>query len=333
MSSESKIDADLSAADPLLIKVDLPYSAIYFPYGFPFRVETNSSEVIRAAHANWAGMNQLFSELPVLTRVVVSEGTGRECPPRPVYRAQRHLLSITADAENHACCDLEYGFGAAWISQAALQETDYFRYHFLLGMAGSMMEMLHLASVHAACVALDGSGILLAGESGAGKSSLSFACAKRGFTYLNDDCSSIVRSRNTRSVIGMSNTIRFRESAGELFSEVFGRKPAPRAGRDPSIELRTSEMPGIQTAYETMVDHIVFLDRRPEYGNAADLAPMSIDEARRRLFLDVWPTDLPAVDARREAVDRLFTAGLFTLKYRDLDPAVDRLEMLIRRGL
>ncbi len=263
MVSGSEFAVMTSDSDPLLAAVALPFQGTYYPFGFPARIETNSRLVLRGAEANWAGEELRFQEPPVVLRVIVSEGPAGECPNNPVYRAQRNFLILVADRDNFGCCDLERGFGAAWLNAAVAEETEYLRYCFLEGMVTSLIESLYLVSLHAACVALDGSGVLLSGDSGAGKSSLAYACARRGWTYVSDDCSSIVRKLKTRSVIGTPDIIRFRENASELFPEAGGRKPRIRANGEPSIEIRTSELAGITTAFESVVDHIVFLDRRP----------------------------------------------------------------------
>lgn len=332
MDSGSELAAVASDIDPLLAAVEMPFWGVYYPFGFPARIETNSRSVLMAAEANWARGKLRFEEPPVLLRVVVSDGPARECPDKPVYRAQRNLLHLVADRENFGCCDLDRGFGAAWLNSTVAAETDYLRYCFLEGMAASMIESLYLVSLHAACVARDGSGVLLSGDSGAGKSSLAYACARRGWTYVSDDCSSMVRRMNTRSVIGAPDIVRFRENASTLFPEIGGRKPRIHANGDPSIEIRTSEFPGIETAFESAVDHIVFLNRGPQHGAGAQLVARPREEARRQLNPVVWPAELASSAEREAAVERMLSAGIYELRYRDLDPAVERLEELARRG-
>lgn len=332
MTLQSECEQPVAVFDPLLAGVELPYRALYFPFGFPAQLQTNDRRVIQAAHTNWSDTRLHFPEAPVLARIVAAESENPVCPGLPAYRAQRNLMTFVADAENFATADLIAGFGAAWVNQAVLEKPEYFRYCFLLGLVGALIETRHLVSLHAACVALDGQGILLSGDSGAGKSSLSFACAKRGFTYVSDDCSAIVRKQNSRSIVGTPNSIRFRESAAELFPELRGRKAQPRLGRQPSIEVRTAEFTGIETAFEAAIDHIVLLNRRPEYGTRAELSPVPKAGARARIHSEAWPLELPWTQERRDAVDRMLTAETYELSYRDLDPAIDRLEKLVRRG-
>ncbi len=322
----------IPASDPLLAHQDLPFDRLFFPFGFPVRIQTNSEAVVAAAERNWAGLKLRFDEAEVLLRVIVSGQGGSTAPPPPTYRAQRRLLMLSAGAANFGCCDLAQGFGAAWITMAVASDIEYLRYCFLEGMATSMLEALHLVSVHAACVELQGRGVLLCGDSGAGKTSLAFACARRGWTYVTDDCASLVRGRPGRAVIGACHSIRFRDNAGKLFPEIAGRATTLHARHKPTIEIRTSDFSGLRTAPECEAHFIVFLDRHARYGKAAELAPKPSEEVRGRLYPGVWPAELDHTREQVQALDRLLEVPVFELRYRDLDPAVSRLEALVREG-
>ena len=185
--------APARAEDPLLTFVPLPYEREFYPYGFPVRITSNSRQVLAAAEESWGGLDRRFRTVPLKLRCLVSESTSKRLPPPPVVRAQSNLFVSVADAENFSSCDLSAGFASAWVTQAVVAAREYFRYHILEALAYTLLDVLHLVSIHAACVALHGHGVLLAGDSGAGKSSLSYACARRGWTYCSDDSSSLVR--------------------------------------------------------------------------------------------------------------------------------------------
>ena len=309
----------------------LRHSGEFYPYGFPAVIRSNSPLVISAARENWGSWTKRFDENAVEVRCMVAESAATESPSTPVFRAQGHLLTAVADRENYFCCDLQRGFGYAWITQATADDTRYLRYHVLEAVTTTLIETLYLASVHAACLVLDGHGVLLAGDSGAGKSSLAYACARRGWTYCSDDGSSLVRQGNGRTVLGNSTLFRFRSTAGELFPEFRGMKESRRGDGKPTIEVKTSSLPTIRTAREAHVDYVVFLDR----GNDGDVRVRRVpaSEVPPRLYFCPWPPELPCTREQRAAVDRLAGAPAYELHYRDLDGAVDRLEQLVRGEL
>src|SRR5262249_20959431 len=155
---------------------------------------------------------------PVSLRIgVLDEGNANHRAAIPICRGQQNLLTTFADPHNFDILDLATGFGFGWFTSATVRQKAFFRFHFLEGMAMTLLMAQHLAPVHAGCVSWNGSGILLCGDSGAGKSSLSYACAQRGWTFVTDDASAVVRSRHDRMVVGNSHRMRFRESAIDLF--------------------------------------------------------------------------------------------------------------------
>jgi hypothetical protein len=261
-------------------------------------------------------------------RCLVSPGGAAERPAAPVVRAQRDLLIAVASADNFWCCDLTRGFASAWVTESAATDTAYLRYHVIEAMAYSLMEALHVVSLHAACVSLGGHGVLLAGDSGAGKSSLAYACARRGWTYISDDASSLLRRGHERTVLGDPRLFRFRASAGALFPEFDGMREDRRSQGKPTIEVRTASMPGMRAAWECHVDSIVFLNRRDGQRGRAELSRLSGPDALDYFAQSPWPKDLPAEKTRQAAVDRLLGAEIYELRYRELDAAVDALEQI-----
>jgi hypothetical protein len=192
-----------------------------------------------------------------------------------------------------------------------------------------MIASVHAVARHGACVRIGGSGVLLCGESGTGKTTLSYAGARAGWTYISDDASYLPLDREDRLVVGNCHKVRFRTSATELFQEVAGRPITPRAAGKPSIEVRTSEWPTIRTAGFTNVEHVVFLNR--EAGGKQELVPLPAAEVLSRFQRNLIAN--PSTLAAREmALSRLLTATISELRYRDLGFAIDRINQLSERG-
>jgi serine kinase of HPr protein (carbohydrate metabolism regulator) len=169
---------------------------------------------------------------------------------------------------------------------------------------------------------------MLYGESGVGKSTLSYACARRGWTYLSDDGCSIVWDGG-RTVIGEPHHFRFRAEAPDLFPELAGRTVGRQLDRKPTIEMLTADLP-IRTAVECRVEHIAFLDRRP--GIRAGLTRIGKAETLERLQQDMPVLDAEHEARRRDAVESIAEAPAFDLRYSNYEEAALLLERIVRGG-
>ncbi len=324
---EDEKPATLERFDPYLQFVEMPFSAVFYPLGFPVRVTSNSAEVLEAAEESWGDFRQAIDMPPILIKFGVMEGGGRECPPIPVSRAQQNIMVRIADAANFYIVDLLQGFSFGWLNGAVLSHRSYLRYHILEAAALSHIANRYTAPVHAACVDWQGRGVLLCGDSGAGKSSLAFACARAGWTYVTDDASFLLHGESGRRIHGNCHMIRLRPSAAELFGEVARRPITPRATGKPSIEIPLATLPEIRRAPSSDVEYIVFLSRKNS--PIQELVPFPVEVARSYVH-----KPLCGMETLREAqvasVERLLTARIFELRYRDMDWAIERLERMVQ---
>src|SRR5262249_253224 len=194
-------------------------------------------------------------------RVIV--GPGAAHPQPPVYRGQEHLMSIVSDNENFAVVDYTRSFAFCRLNEAAASDTAFVAYYFLDAIANFSLAQLYLTPVHGAGVAGEGRGVLLCGASGAGKTSVAYFCAKRGWTYVSDNESWLLRSGGLM-LIGNPKRIRFRENAVALFPELAGMAAESHPNGKRSIELSPQTVGIRSTAYQSDVDRVVFLAQNPD---------------------------------------------------------------------
>ncbi|MCC6857966.1 MAG: hypothetical protein IT158_05380 [Bryobacterales bacterium] len=313
--------------DPLGQRLELPEAATFFPLGCPVEIQSNSARVIDAVREGWGLFPRLFDRPPVRLRVTVSPELSTGAHGAPVFQAREHLFSIVLNAANFAVCDLRRGFAFACLAAETAADPDYLRWFFTDAMAYSILTTLYFTPVHAACVALAGRGVLLCGGPGAGKSTLAYACAKAGFTYLSDDVASLVRAGAARLLVGKPYHFRFRDTAAGLFPELrtFTSKTAQNG--KPSIEVGTRELAGVRTAVTCEAEFLVFLNRW-ESGEAS-LNPVAPEEAKRRLRAGLPVLEPRAWSEQCASLEKLAARPAFELRYSSLDAAVICLERLL----
>ena len=294
------------------------------------RIETNCEEVLHAAAVSWHGFTRLFDTAPIIIRVGVHGGKSAQCPPTPMCRVQQHIATNIADAENFSVIDLSRQCGHIWLTEAAVADRAYLRYFFLESAAMAILATSYTTAIHAACVEHKGCGILLCGDSGAGKTSLSYACARAGWTYITDDASYLVNNRTDRLVVGNCNQARFRPSAVELFSELTGKEIVQRAqvGK-PSIELNLQPLRNISASFTSRINYVVYLNRRNV--SRQELVEFPTEVARHSMEQVLFST--PGTRRVQTAmIGHLLDAGALELRYSRFDWAIGRLAQLAERG-
>lgn len=307
----------------------LTLETMLFPLGFPMRVRTNSAEALHQCEVKWGVFGQEVDTEPIETHIHVVETESRECPPAPVFQVMENMLLVTADAHNVCVAQLPRGKTRMMISSAALAHPAYLSQTFLEAAPGAQIWTRLATPIHAACVAIDGRGVLLCGDSGAGKTSLSYACACAGWQFISDDTSYLLQNEAGRQVLGDCHQVRFRPSAADLFPEIAGAEVTPRMFGRPSIELRTSILPKINATRSAHVDYVVFLNRRQP--DVEDLFPYRRDVARCYMRQNLFGTSQTKL-VQHAAIERLLKAEVLELQYQSLHWAVARLERLVREG-
>jgi hypothetical protein len=301
----------------------------YFPLGFPVEIHTNSEEIFLHCERKWGGFEQRFDTEPIVAEIHVIESDSTECPPTPTYRFLRNTMMMIADPSNFCVADFPRGKTRMVISAAALRHPGYVRQVFLDCAAACQIGTAYTTPIHAACVASLGAGVLLCGDSGAGKSSLAYACARAGWQYVTDDTSYLVRGSNDGTIIGDCHKLRFRPSAVDIFPELSGLPVVPRILGRPSIELATAQMANIRRLESTRVEFVVFLNRRMP--GAAELVHMRADGARQYMRQVLFGSP-ETLSAQYADIDQLLSANVFELRYESLEWAVERLGHLVREG-
>jgi hypothetical protein len=313
--------------EALLSNMELPLRHTFYPLGYPVEIVTNESAVLEAANESFGHAHLSRPSATLQVCIGVSKWTESQCPPEPTRRQYNHLYSLVADAENQALLDLKLCTSYVWVKKAAVENRLYFRYNFLEKTVYLLLGSSVVTDLHAACVSKNGKGILLCGDSGAGKSTLSYACARAGWTYTSDDTSYLINDSPVPQVIGHSHRMRFRPTARTLFPELEGRELTPRLEGKPSLEIPTSEFPGLITASEARVHSIVYLNRFPS--GTAMLIPLPQGTATQRMCKELYSAG--EIRAKHEKILQVLSkTPTYELQYRDLDHAIYQLDRLAR---
>ena len=316
--------------DPLGYSTELQLQQRLYPLGFALDLWTNHRDVVEAADESWGGCHKTFDEEPLELRVLVTNGRSESKPAPPTFRGQGHLLVLAADAHNFASCDLERSIAACWVSSSVAQRRACLRYHYLEAIVHTLLSYRDLTPIHASCVAANGRGVLLAGPPGSGKSSLAFACAMAGLTFVSDDVSYLLRNGDDRTVLGRPQYIRLQPHARALFSELATYPDSFDIDGQPMMEVATAKLPNVATSDRCQADHVVFLQRM-ERGEPS-LSSIEHDGALARLTQELPRLDSEVNRSQILSLERLVKKGAYVLEYSQLTRAVNQILRLLEKG-
>jgi hypothetical protein len=292
----------------------------FHPLGYPVDIVSSTQAVLAAASKSWGAWPALFDApfetAPLRFEIEIHRSPGPRNVPR--FEAPAGWLTFSANEDNFAAFELEPRTGFMSVGFSALHDEDAFRHHWLEALVLTALDSVFFTPLHAACVARDGTGTLLCGDSGAGKSSLAYACARRGWTLVSDDAVHLAPGPE-RIGVGGSNIIHLREPARELFPEldVVDAGAAPNGKQ--AIEIDAVEK-GFLTARYAFASRCFFLLRRP---GPAVVRPFSACAAIQYFLKYLLPRDTTA--AERHLREFLSTEPSL-LEYERVDDAIAVLE-------
>lgn len=249
--------------------------------------------------------------------------------PKAVYHTMGHLFYFNLGAENTIVVDLAQGYGFGYVTPAVASNCAFVRYTFIETAAYAMLGLArNFVAIHAACVVKDGVSVMIQGKAGAGKSTLAFACLRRGFQVLSED---VVQVKVTPSALRLWGTPwKFHLLADSLrfFPELADHQLAMQVNGEWKVEVELDALFPGSTLTQARPGPIVFLERatgdRPTGYERLGLA-----EARQ-LFDVVWAWSIGWTEEYEQGLAGLLDKGSYRLCMNGTPwEAVDALEALI----
>src|SRR5512134_541193 len=186
--------------------------------GGVFEFESSSRALLRLVDAAYAGLPQHRlpgGALRFLIRLQLSQddATDSAIAPAPtLFQGGAGLLTVIMNAANFAVACPAARSGLVAISHSMLRFPHQVRYELLEFVVFTLAHRGQgLVSLHAACVGWRRRGLLLMGESGAGKSVLALHCALQGLDFLTEDATFVAPAAMLAT--GVSNFVHVKEDS------------------------------------------------------------------------------------------------------------------------
>lgn len=277
----------------MLELIEPTHQRLYAFMGQSLLFQTNDSAVLEMADQALGRFPPLSDgeQSLLLIRLFVHEIDSkveeRVDPPKPIYRTQGHLFYISMGEGNVAVGDLLKGEAFGFVIPQIARDELLLRHGFLEALALILLSTAcHYIPIHAACVVKEGRSIILAGKEGAGKSTLAFACARRGYQVLSEDAIFAQKTRVGMRLWGMPWRLHLLPDSKQLFPELEKEQPRVRLSGEWKLEIDLEAMFPGSTVTNALPGLVLFMERGTP--PAIQFQPMPFEEALEALEI-VWP--------------------------------------------
>jgi len=285
-------------------QTDLPYSMELCFAGAVCHLATNSSDLARSLES--LSISTVHSETSGFHMRIVVNDSSDENAGGPHFRGMQHVVTASFGRSNLFVFDILRRTMSASVSAAIARDQRFWKEKLIpisLGVLGSAMG---LVPVHCACLELDGDGLLIAGVSGVGKSTLSAALSQDGFNYVSDDWTYISRRRGGIVAHGTSAPVKLLPDALNHFRTLERHRLGKSMNGELAYEVDIAEAFGARVQRSCEPRWIVFLERSQAAG--AVFTPMS--SARAKNYVNSSVERLPpqlfeAVAMREQTIEEV----------------------------
>jgi len=216
--SSRKHPSDTIAADPFHERRAAAPHARMRLLGCDFEFESDSPELHRIVTAAYADLprHKLSADVPRCRIKLMLAPQARkiargEMPPIEMFSGAG-FLGATTHPSDFVTLSPAQRTGLIVVSRAMLRSAYHVRYELLeFAVFTLASRVLGLAPLHAACIGRGGRGLLLMGDSGAGKTTAALHCLLRGLDFLSED--SVFVAADSLLATGVANFLHTRRDA------------------------------------------------------------------------------------------------------------------------
>jgi hypothetical protein len=282
----------------------------YVAAGALCALSTNCEHLLEAARHTFVAHESSQAPVDFSMRFWVDgAGSGQGSWPKPYLRGLDHLVFAGFDAHNSMLADLRTRRVIGRFSTAMASDTRYWKTIIFPMLLSIMAGSLGLIELHASCVARNYSGLILAGPSRSGKSTLAMALAEAGFKLLSDDRTFCSLADGKLQAWGLPRPIKLRREAASWFEEFRGREPTDVQNGERVFHFEPPQ-PGARNCEPRL---LVFLERQEQRGFS--ISPINENVARSRIEEDLLAEAPDALQKQARALDQLLSVPRVLLRY------------------
>lgn len=237
-------------------------------------VELSHRRKLQIAGANFEIMTNAMELAELLQSCSQSSDGGGECfrmhvsvtdrqariAERPHFRGLQHLLMAHFGEAGLFVYDVLRRNVDAVVSRSTAADVNFWRHVALPISVGVLGATVGIVPVHCAAVAIEGQGLLIAGQSGAGKSTLALALAQAGFTLVSDDWT-YIKDDGSLLANGMFAPVKLLPDAVRHFPELAHLQVARSMNGELAFDVEASRVFRVPVSASCRPSRFIFLER------------------------------------------------------------------------
>jgi hypothetical protein len=273
---------------------------------------------------------------PASHRVSLPPGVNRSVLDLPGARAlyfeATRQLYLDFSGRARVLCDTEGGDVCVSYLESEADSPFLLTHPCFIIPLSELLKRRGLYMVHAAGVSLDGKGLLIAGASGAGKTTLALALVRAGFGFLGDDTNFLRAGPDGLRALAFPDEADITPVTAGFFPEVRGLLGEPASASRRKQPLNARSCYAVSPSWECVPAALVF--PRVAAVHQSALAPLSKSAALLELVCNVVRTDAGLAQAHLDTLAALVhQCPCFRLHAgRDFDALPALLRTLLRPG-
>jgi hypothetical protein len=264
---------------------NLPLGAQFSVAGSTWDMRSNSPEILQAMRETF---DQVEDQQQADLQLQFHVDYGVSDAPlwsKPHFRALDHLYYASYGPCDSLLVDQSRRRIVGSFSPAIARDLCYWKQTILPVLLGIASASIGVTPIHCACVAKGGSGLLLGGESGAGKSTTALALSLKGFSYLSDDCTYLSRAGTDIRAWGLPTPLKLLPDAVSHFPQLASREPILSMNGEWALSVDPTETFNVERCLSCAPRWLVFLERT---GNSRPvIKPVTSLQAASRLAADL----------------------------------------------
>jgi hypothetical protein len=267
----------------------LAYSQCCSFAGKPIIVRSNSATILRHA-VEFFGLRNISGKAseatPVIT-LIMNNQQRHEHQDAPWFRGRGYFALARFTNSDFVWFNLRAHTAYGVFSSAVVSDSARWRKDIFPAIAGILAPIISVAPIHAACLASNASGVLLAGPSGTGKSTLSITLARLGYRFLGDEWTYLAENNGEVLAWSFPVPVKLLPDAVTYFPELSSYRCSQSLNGELAYEVSPQECFTLSRAATCRVKCIVLLERSVERG--CSIEPANAAEAIGQLVAEIEP--------------------------------------------